>query len=157
MKHFKLIVKVVVIVLLIILAFQFLSSDNPSTAKLPITLDSDAFGLPTQAEPSLQIVAHAGYCLGYSETHEQAAWVCYELNKWEVQTSSFKRTDNFRPDPDITTESSQLVDFKGSGFDRGHLVPAGDMGWSYESMSQSFLLSNISPQQPGFNRGIWNI
>jgi len=65
------------------------------------------------------------------------------------------RTDNFRQDTNVIAGSASLNDYRGSGYDRGHLVPAGDMKWSLEAMSESFLLSNISPQEPGFNRGIW--
>jgi endonuclease G len=46
-------------------------------------------------------------------------------------------------------------DYTNSGFDRGHLAPAGDMKWSETAMDESFLMSNISPQKPAFNRGIW--
>ena len=55
----------------------------------------------------------------------------------------------------MSTGSASLVDFRGSGYDRGHLAPAGDMGFSYEAMSESFYLSNMSPQKAGFNRRIW--
>ena len=48
-----------------------------------------------------------------------------------------------------------MGDYKGSGYDRGHLAPAASMAWSKEAMSESFFLSNMSPQKPGFNRGIW--
>jgi endonuclease G, mitochondrial len=45
--------------------------------------------------------------------------------------------------------------YKYSGYDRGHLVPAADMSWNDTAMAESFYFSNISPQLPGFNRGIW--
>ena len=51
--------------------------------------------------------------------------------------------------------SALLEDYRGSGFDRGHMAPVAAMAWSIEGISESFLLSNISPQEPGFNRGIW--
>jgi endonuclease G, mitochondrial len=50
-----------------------------------------------------------------------------------------------------------LSDYWGSGYDRGHLVPAGDMTRSELVMRESFLLSNMSPQVPAFNRGIWKV
>jgi endonuclease G len=65
------------------------------------------------------------------------------------------RTNNFRPDPLVLEGSAELADYKGSGYDRGHLAPASDMKISYEVMSESFLLSNITPQNPPLNRGIW--
>ena len=46
-------------------------------------------------------------------------------------------------------------DYTRSGYDRGHMAPAGDMKWSAKAMRESFYLSNICPQKPGLNRGIW--
>jgi endonuclease G len=67
-----------------------------------------------------------------------------------------QRTDDYRPDSLISNVSAQLEDYRGSGYDRGHLCPAGDMKLNYASMSESFLLSNCSPQDKDFNAGIWN-
>ena len=105
-------------------------------------------------KPSDQIVQHYAYTLCYSEQHEQAAWVAYTLTKSRVYGTT-KRTDNFRPDPKVKTGSASLADYKSSGYDRGHLAPAADMKWSTTAMSESFYMSNMSPQTPGFNRGIW--
>ena len=55
----------------------------------------------------------------------------------------------------MTSGSADHLDYKGSGFDRGHLMPAADMVWSKEALSESFFYSNMSPQYPSFNRGIW--
>ncbi len=79
----------------------------------------------------------------------------YHLLTKDRVAGSFKRTDNFRPDPKVTTGSASLADYKGSGYDRGHLAPAADMNWSKNVMSESSFMSNMSPQKPGFNRGIW--
>jgi len=68
---------------------------------------------------------------------------------------SIGRTDNFRPDPRVSKGTAQLSDYRGSGFDRGHLAPAADMKYTGTSMSESFFMSNISPQTPSFNRQIW--
>jgi endonuclease G, mitochondrial len=99
-------------------------------------------------------VEHTGFSLLYSEEHEQAAWVAYVLTDIEVSGEE-PRSNNFKEDPAIISGSARLDDYKGSGFDRGHLAPAGDLKWSKSSMSDSFYLSNMSPQTPGFNRGIW--
>lgn len=101
------------------------------------------------------VIERQGYALGYREAHEQAAWVCYQLSAQEVQTNVAPRNDNFRPDPWVTTGSATLADYQGSGYDRGHLAPAADMHWSVDAMDASFYLSNMSPQLPAFNRGIW--
>lgn len=100
------------------------------------------------------IIVHTGFSLVYNETHEQASWVAYELTKEET-TKKFERTDKFIPDPKVSTETANNADYAGAGYDRGHLAPAADMGWSKTTVAESFYYSNMSPQEPGFNRGIW--
>ena len=102
-----------------------------------------------------QIIKHTYFTLSYSEPNEQAEWVYYTLTT-EMLKRKQARTDDYRPDSAITTISAQLEDYRGSGYDRGHLCPAGDMKLNYASMSESFYLSNCSPQNKDFNAGIWN-
>lgn len=102
-----------------------------------------------------QVVNHGYFALAYSEYHEQAEWVAYEMTVEQLNQKNVDRTDNFREDARISSGSAALKDYRGSGYDRGHLCPAGDMAFSYESMSTSFFMSNMSPQEKGFNRGIW--
>ena len=100
------------------------------------------------------LILHEGYSLVYDESIESAKWVAYHLTKDELY-GLFERKDNFREDPLIESGSATLADYRKSGYDRGHLVPAADLSFSQEAMSQSFYLSNMSPQDPTFNRGIW--
>jgi endonuclease G len=100
------------------------------------------------------IIHHEGYVLSYNERHEQANWVAYELTDIET-VPIVKRNNKFMSDPVIKTESANTDDYLKSGYDRGHLAPAGDMAWSEKSMEESFYYSNMSPQTPSFNRGIW--
>ena len=101
-----------------------------------------------------KIITHTGYSLLYNETHEQANWVAYELTKEETN-KLYERTNKFISDPKVKTGTASDKDYEGSGYDRGHLAPASDMGWSSNSMVESFYYSNMSPQTPSFNRGIW--
>ena len=101
-----------------------------------------------------EVVKHSYYTLSYLEDFEQAEWVYYVLTP-EMLKGNATRTDNFRADPKISTGSAQLTDYKNSGFDRGHLVPAGDMKVNNLAMSERFYMSNMSPQSTSFNRGIW--
>ena len=116
--------------------------------------------LPAQAqryapnEPSLPVIHHPGYSLAYDESSEQAAWVAYCLTAGET-VARVERSNDFRSDPSVRSGSAAHSDYKGSGYDRGHLAPAADLAWSSASMSASFFYSNMSPQLPGFNRGIW--
>ena len=104
--------------------------------------------------PNEEIISHTGYSFVYSEEHEQAKWIAYELTKEETN-SLFERTDKFLVDPFVSTGTAENNDYLKSGYDKGHLAPAGDMGWSAITMKESFYLSNMSPQLPGFNRGVW--
>jgi endonuclease G len=123
-------------------------------ASLSIRWDNLASGYPL-THTSDTILKYTGFDLGYNEQFEQAAWVAYVLSREEIESGTVDRTDNFREDTSISTGSAAPADYRGSGFDRGHLAPAGDMKWDELAMSQSFLMSNMSPQTPAFNRGIW--
>ena len=122
--------------------------------------DNDQPASPTRqaadapAAPDHQIRAFQYYTLCYRESYEQAEWSAYCLRDWMLQKNA-KRTNDFRPDPQIEGGSATLADYKKSGYDRGHLTPAGDMVFSREAMSETFYMSNMCPQAAAFNRGIW--
>lgn len=97
-----------------------------------------------------ELIKHTYYSLSYIEEHEQAEWVYYTILKGNTS-----RTDDFRPDPKVSTKSAALSDYKASGYDRGHLCPAAAMKINHTAMSETFYMSNMSPQKPYFNRGIW--
>jgi endonuclease G len=114
--------------------------------------DNLSFGVPGKADT---IIDRPGYAFGYIEYHEQPAWVIYIMTKTEATTKVAKRTNKFRSDPEIPTGSATTGDYRRSGYDRGHLAPAADMAFSGQTMADSFFMSNMSPQKPAFNRGIW--
>lgn len=103
---------------------------------------------------SSPILHHHGYAFQYAEKQEQAYWVAYELTMEETQ-KAYERSNDFREDPLVSSGSAQDADYRRSGYDRGHLAPAADMSWSQQTMQESFYYSNMSPQDPSFNRGIW--
>lgn len=109
-------------------------------------------GIPYHESP---IVEHFAYSILYSEKHEQPIWVAYTVTADRLENKCFKRTNNFKADPDVITGSATLKDYAKSGYDRGHLCPAAVNTWSKQAMDESFYLSNMSPQVAGFNRGIW--
>lgn len=104
--------------------------------------------------PTEDIIKHTAYTLSYNEKHEQANWVAYQLSN-ENTIKIVERNNKFLPDPKVKTGSATDADYQASGYDRGHLAPAADMGWSEITMNESFYYSNMSPQEPVFNRGIW--
>lgn len=101
-----------------------------------------------------ELIEHNYFKLAYSEEHEQALWVFYQLTI-DMVSGNINRTDDFREDPLVSTLSATLNDYKGSGYDRGHLCPAASMSFNETSMSESFFMSNMSPQSPSCNRGKW--
>jgi endonuclease G, mitochondrial len=102
-----------------------------------------------------QIIQHDFYCLSYNENYEQAEWVAYELKRDYVKNHHFKRPF-FIEDPKVKSQSADWRNYRKSGYDKGHLCPAGDMEFSSNAYKDTFFTSNISPQLHDFNSGIWN-
>jgi endonuclease G len=96
-----------------------------------------------------------GYAVGYDFERKTPIWVAYHITKESVE-KKFNRSNSFQADRDIPAEyRSTLQDYEHSGYDRGHMAPAATMDFSKESMQESFLLSNMTPQLPGLNRQGW--
>ncbi len=102
-----------------------------------------------------QVIHHKGYSLSYSEAHEQAEWVAHTLSEKDIVYTKYKRP-YFIYDPKVRTKSADWKNYKKSGYDKGHLCPAGDRKQSKAIYNETFYTSNISPQRHDFNSGIWN-
>ncbi|MFD2823057.1 DNA/RNA non-specific endonuclease [Lacinutrix iliipiscaria] len=118
-----------------------------------VKTETNAYFLPTSTTG--QVVHHEGYSLSYSEPHEQAEWVAYELKKSHLSSTNFKRP-YFEIDKAVKSGAAHWRNYKNSGYDRGHLCPAGDRKYSQFAHDETFLTSNISPQKHDFNSGVWN-
>ena len=128
--------------------FSLFSTENKKDS-LP---EEILFGIPAKVDQS---ISRQGFSLGYSYKYRQAVWVSYTLTEEKVKNDIVKRRPSFRIDPAIKFAPVRPKDYTGTGYDKGHLAPAADMAWSVLSMKNSFYMSNISPQIPGCNRGIW--
>ena len=115
--------------------------------------EEELYFLPTIKEGT--IVKHKHFALSYVEKYEVAEWVAYELTRNQLKQNRVPRADNFLPDQVVATSSADTYDYRGSGYDRGHLIPAADRAFSREAMDETFLMSNITPQDRSFNGGIW--
>lgn len=133
---------------------QCFVQDDPKPRDFRLARGATVEGSTSVTHPSGQIIASDFFVLEYAEEWEQARWVSYK-GVGAKGLGKVSRSNDFRPDPRVKTGSAALQDYSGSGYDRGHLAPAADMSWSASAMSSSFYLSNISPQEPAFNRGIW--
>lgn len=105
---------------------------------------------------SEQIIVHDGFTLSYNADCCIANWAAYELTAAEARSDEVPRAANFLADPKVRGAAADNADYKGSGYDRGHLAPAGDMKWSRDAMQSSFYLTNICPQNRQLNAGLWN-
>lgn len=101
------------------------------------------------------IVEHMGYTLSYNHSRRIPNWVAYELLDSELY-GDFDRAEEFKPDPAIKGRQAYDSDYRGSGWDRGHMAPSGDMKWSSQVQKECFYLSNICPQNHNLNSGVWN-
>ncbi|MFC1814501.1 DNA/RNA non-specific endonuclease [Thermodesulfobacteriota bacterium] len=111
-----------------------------------------AYGIPG---PEDQLLCREGYAVGYDYDRKVPAWVAYHLTPDSVNPK-FKRSNKFKEDTEIPAQyRSTLSDYKGSGYDRGHMAASATVDFSYKSMMESFLLSNMTPQLPGLNRQGW--
>ena len=101
------------------------------------------------------VIVRDGYVLGHSSDYKIPYWVCEGVSPAQLRGSE-PRKDKFRADPELQDHSrSELADYRGSGYDRGHLAPAGDQTSSAKLKDETFFLSNMAPQLPCFNRQVW--
>lgn len=116
-----------------------------------------SFASPLAQSPlDEQIIDRDNYSLSYNEEHEVANWVAYPLGHAQIR-NCVERTNAFRIDPLVNNGSATLEDYKNSNFDRGHLLPAGDMKFDKQAMKDTFFMSNMTPQPAKFNRGRWSM
>ncbi len=153
----KYIYPILVIIASVIFYYAEEYIDTNSPASVPEQQDTrhpDSFYyLPTSTTDA--VITHPHYTLSYAEKHEQAEWVAYELKREQVVRNEFKRP-YFDIDKKVRTTAADWQNYKKSGYDKGHLCPAADRGFSYQAFKSTFLTSNISPQEHQFNSGIWN-
>lgn len=105
-----------------------------------------------------EILTGRYFTIGYSWYFRQAKWVLEIVNPNSVfDLEGLERSDNFRADIRIPRRfRAGLNAYKGSGYDRGHLVGSANQRELEVQNSETFLLSNMSPQAPDFNRGMWS-
>jgi len=133
--------KLILVIMFILSVFQ--------NANACIHLD---YGTPLNSD---QVICRDGYALGYNYSRKLADWVAYKLTKASFE-GNVKRQNDFREDKDIPLEyQSHLEDYDEPIYDQGHLISSDSQDSSIKLNSETFLLSNMAPQLPGFNRAIW--
>lgn len=137
---------------------NLLADWNPDEPYQPRVVPSDLpvstlHYLPNQVVGD-QLVAHQYYTVSYSHYHKNPEWVAYELLGKRLEQPQQHNRASFKDDPQVPKAAPRQV-YTNTGYDRGHLVPAHDMAFDKRAMEESFYMSNICPQMPDFNRGIW--
>ena len=106
-------------------------------------------------EGNNQYICRLGYAVNYNYGTKVAHFVVEHIKATDLVKTA-NRKDDFRMDPLVDDDKeATLEDYAGSGYDRGHIAPAADFSHSAEEMSESFYLTNMMPQVPNNNRGIW--
>lgn len=102
----------------------------------------------------VQIATYKGFTVYFNPDLHVPDCVVYELTREEAK-GNVQRHKNFMHDPGVPA-SAYPKDYANSGYDRGHMAPAGDMKWDKKSMRESFYMSNVCPQNRKLNSGAWN-
>lgn len=117
----------------------------------------DYANIPITPAKSPEIILHrTGYTSSYNYATKQPNWVAWHLTKEHVR-GAIKRANNaWHEDLSVPKPRVNNQDYKGSGWSRGHMCPAGDNKWDRNAMYETFLYSNVCPQHPKLNSGDWN-
>lgn len=118
------------------------------------TLDNLEIPVYTRGHLSETVKKRYSYTVSYNHDMKNPNWVAWTLTSSHA-SGKVQRMD-FMDDEDMPAPKAYLSDYYNSGFDRGHMCPAGDNKWSEKAMEECFLITNMCPQDGGLNRGVWN-
>ena len=96
---------------------------------------------------------YKGMDISFNPRYHIPNWVSWELTADETE-GDVARTNKFYADPDVEG-CAETWDYSYSGYDRGHMAPAGDMKWDKDAMAETFYMTNICPQVKSLNTGTW--
>lgn len=102
-----------------------------------------------------RVLGRKSYVVAVDTLSKLPVWVSYRLRP-EDALGCIKRSNSFAADASFDKgERAELIDYAKSGYDIGHLVPCADQSFDEQSERESFLLTNMVPQRPNLNRGLW--
>jgi endonuclease G len=113
------------------------------------------YGFAQTARPASPICREA-YLVAYDAPVKIPAYVAYTL-KPENALGCFPRTNAFVADASLGGTGARPDDYVGTGYDKGHAAPDGDLSYTQQVEYESFLMTNMYPQHGSLNRGIWKL
>lgn len=125
-----------------------------SSCSMPDAVIEICMPAPLKKVPEI-ILQRKAYLVSYNKDTKIPNWVAWQLTA-EHTDGALKRMNNFHEDEDCPLPRATLQDYRGSGWSRGHMCPAGDNKWDSEAMYDSFSLVNACPQDSKLNSGLWN-
>ena len=128
--------------------------DGTSWKTMPEEVIRLCTAAPLKKKPEI-VLQRTSYVVSYNKQTRCPNWVAWQLTADHVD-GELKRMNNFHEDEDCPPPRATLQDYRGSGWSRGHMCPAGDNKWSREAMYDSFSLVNVCPQNSKLNSGVWN-
>lgn len=117
----------------------------------------EGYELPAFRKNSNEIILRRkGYTASYNPITKLPNWVAWRLTAAHADGDAKRKGNVFHEDTDVPEPRANTYDYIRSGYDRGHMCPAGDNKWDALAMEQSFLITNICPQDHVLNIGDWN-
>lgn len=117
----------------------------------------EGYELPAFRKNSNEIILkRKGYTASYNPITKLPNWVAWHLTAAHADGDAKRKGNAFHEDTDVPEPRANTYDYVRSGYDRGHMCPAGDNKWDALAMEQTFLMTNICPQDHVLNIGDWN-
>lgn len=153
-KHLK--VKLILILFLFLSTKCYQQERKPDRVAIQDNKDlEELLKLIPQRKSADSLLVHNYLIISYSQSLKNPEWTIHKLKKDNILSNTNFRRKNFEADPKLNNNSANSWEFSGSGYERGHMVPAEDMDFDEKAMEETFYMTNVAPQLPQFNRGIW--
>lgn len=161
MKRVKILICFLVVLVagLFVVGYKNIYADKQQTQIERLSYGQDysqGMEIPAKLKNTSELILkRKAYTVSYNTQTLIPNWVAWKL-KAEYVDGNLERSNDFREDTSVPLPRATKEDYRKSGWSRGHMFPAGDAKWDKQAMSESFLLTNICPQDTRLNSGDWN-
>ena len=151
----KVYMKKILLVVLCLLSFQTFAWEQRPPLPIQACQSHSPYGFAQVARP-VSAICREAYLVAYDAPVKVPAYVAYTLTPPNA-IGCWPRTNAFVADQSLNGTGARPDDYVGTGYDKGHAVPDGDLSWSQQVEYESFLMTNMYPQAGSLNRGIWKL